>query len=301
MPKATATHLQIEYEACGPESGKPILLIPGLGMQLVRYSQAFVDELTQRGFLVIRMDNRDMGLSEGCESEGIPNHRKILAARLVGLRASVPYTLDDMAADCVGVLDHLGIERAHIAGCSMGGMIAQLVAIHHAPRTLSLTSIMSSTGHPMLPRPTPEAAAVLTQRRANPETHREAYLNEAVEIARVLGSPGYPDDDAVSRARAAADLDRAFRPSGFARQYAAILAAPHRRRALADVRVPATVIHGTDDPLVPIAAGRDTAQSLPDCELLEIDGMGHNIPDALNAAIADALAKVAERAARAAA
>lgn len=301
MPKALLNNLQIEYDITGDASGKPILLIPGLGMQLTGYPEGFVTALTTRGFRVIRLDNRDMGLSDGFEAAGRPNPRRVLTTRLMGLRPDVPYTLADMAADCAGVLDHLGIERAHIAGCSMGGMIAQLVAIRHPGRALSLTSIMSTTGHPMLPRPHPEAAAVLSQRRANPRTHREDYLDEAVDIAQILGSPGFPEDPAEIRARAAADLDRAFRPSGFARQYAAILAAPHRRRALSALRLPAAVIHGTADPLVPIAAGRDTADHLPGAVLTEIDGMGHNLPAALHTPIAEAITAVADRSEQAAA
>lgn len=296
MPKTNTSPTRIEYETSGPADGKPILLIPGLGMQLTRYTEAFVDQLIQRQFFVIRMDNRDIGLSDGFETASVPSQRKILTARLLGRKPNVPYTLDDMANDCVNVLDHLGIAKAHIAGSSMGGMIAQLVAIHHPGRTLSLSSIMSTTGHPTLPRATPEAQAVLTQRRADPETAREVFLDEAVEISRVLGSPGFPEDMDRIRARAAADLDRAFRPSGFGRQYAAIVAAPHRRKALAGVKVPSTVIHGSDDPLVPFAAGKDTAKSLANCDFVEITGMGHNIPELLNTRIADALAKVALRA-----
>lgn len=270
-------------------------------MQLTSYSEGFVSELVARGFLVIRLDNRDMGLSQGFEHAGRPNPRRILTKRLMGLRPDVPYRLDDMADDCAGLLDHLGIKQAHIAGCSMGGMIAQLVAIRHPERSLSLTSIMSTTGHSMLPRPHPEAAAVLSQRRADPRTRRDAYLDEAVEISRILGSPAHPEDAAEVRKKAAADLDRAFRPSGFARQYAAILAAPHRRRALRALDLPATVIHGAADPLVPIAAGRDTAEHLRGATLHEIDGMGHNLPAALAPRIADAIAEVAKRAHRAAA
>lgn len=297
MPRTTRTDLQIEYEVCGPQSGEPILLISGLGMQLTRYTETFVGQLLQRGFQVIRMDNRDIGLSDGFEGASLPSQRRILTARLLGQRPGVPYMLEDMAQDCIGLLDHLGIARAHIAGSSMGGMIAQLVAIHHPERTLSLASIMSTTGHPMLPRATPEALAVLSMRRADPATDRARYLEESVEISRVLGSPNYPEDAQLIRARTAADLDRSFRPSGFARQYAAILAAPHRRRGLAGVTVPSMVIHGSDDPLVPIAAGKDTARSLPACDLVEINGMGHNIPEQLAPRVAQALAQLAQRAA----
>ena len=185
---------------------------------------------------------------------------------------------------------------AHIMGCSMGGMITQLLAIRHPDKVLSITSVMSTTGHPSLPRATPAAQAVLAQKRSDPVSQRDAYLSESVEAAITIGSPAYPEDPDMLRARAAADLDRAFRPSGFARQYAAILASPHRRTELTKLALPALVIHGTDDPLVTIEGGRDTAACIPGCELIEIAGMGHNIPEALYAQISDAIARVAGRA-----
>lgn len=295
MPKANIRGLDIQYEVTGDRKNKPILLISGLGTQLTRYSETFCEELAQRGFYVIRMDNRDIGLSGGNEADGVPNFHAILAARAIGSKPRVPYTLNHMADDCAGLLDVIGVERAHVMGCSMGGMITQLLAIRHPDKVLSITSIMSTTGHPSLPRATPAAQAVLAQKRSDPVSQRDAYLSESVEAAITIGSPAYPEDPDMLHARAAADLDRAFRPSGFARQYAAILASPHRRNELEKLALPALVIHGTDDPLVTIEGGRDTAACIPGCELIEIAGMGHNIPEALYAQISEAIARVASR------
>ncbi|GAA5234555.1 alpha/beta fold hydrolase [Verticiella sediminum] len=296
MPKAICNGVGIHYEISAPENSKPIILIGGVGTQLTRWSEPFVQTLAAHGFRVIRFDNRDIGLSDGHEDAGVPDFRAVLAAKARGEAPAVPYTLDDMADDVAALLDHLQIERAHVAGASMGGMIAQLVAIRHPQRTASLTSIMSSTGNPDLPKATDAASQALTGRRADPRVDRAAFLDEAVMRAQVIGSPAHAEDAAELRARAEEDLDRAFRPDGFARQYAAILAAPDRRPALARLSVPTLVIHGADDPLVRAEGGRDTAAHVPGARLLEIAGMGHNIPHALNRQIADAIAELAARA-----
>lgn len=295
MPKANINGLDIQYDLIGDAGATPFLLIAGLGLQLTRYTERFCGMLADHGFRVIRMDNRDVGLSGGFDSDGIPDFRMISADRKAGLQPQVPYGLEDMADDCAGLLSHLEMGPAHVAGMSMGGMITQLMAIRHPEQVTTITSVMSTTGHPELPRATPEAQAVLVQRRSDPETQRDAFLDEAVETARVIGSPAYPEDPADIRERAAADLDRAFRPTGFARQYGAILAAPQRREALERLSLPALVIHGTDDPLIPVEHGRDTAKHIPGCDLLEIEGMGHDLPAALDKTITDALAGVAAR------
>lgn len=300
MPKVTCNGTGIHYEDHAPENSKPIILIGGVGTQLTRWSDTFVQALGARGFRVIRFDNRDIGLSDGHDDAGLPVFRDVLAAKARGERPALPYTLDDMADDAAALLEHLGIERAHVAGSSMGGMIAQLVAIRHPRRTASLTSIMSTTGNPELPRATDAASQALTERGTDPAVDREAYLDEAVRRAIVIGSPGYPEDAAELRRQAAADLARAYRPAGFARQYAAILAAPDRRPALARLAVPALVVHGADDPLVRVEGGRDTAASIPGARLLEIPGMGHNIPSALCDTIAQAIDELAQRAGSAA-
>lgn len=295
MPKAMCNGINIHYEVSGASTDKPIVLISGVGTQLTRWNEAFVQALVDEGFHVIRLDNRDIGLSDGHDAAGVPDYRQVLAAKSRGEPAAVPYTLDDMADDVAALLDHLSIERAHVVGSSMGGMIAQLVAVRHPSRTASLTSIMSTSGNPDIPKATDAASQALTLRSADPRENREAFLDEAVVRAQVIGSPGYPEDAAELRARAAEDLDRSFRPEGFARQYAAILAAPDRRPALRELRLPTLVVHGADDPLVRVEGGRDTAASVPGARLLEIPGMGHNIPTALNAPIVAAITALAAR------
>src|SRR5262249_38120088 len=210
----------------------------------------------------------------------------IVEALGAGRRPSAAYTLDDMAADAAGLLAALGIERAHIVGASMGGMIAQLVAADHAPRTLSLTSIMSSTGNPALPRAKPEAMAVLNNRGPDPNEDFDGFLARSVASSRVIGSPAYPPDEAATRARSEADFKRSFYPVGFARQYAGVMASPDRRPKLATITAPTVVVHGADDPLVPVEGGRDTAANIPGAELVVIDGMGHDLPPALVGRIA---------------
>ena len=201
-----------------------------------------------------------------------------------------------MAADAAGLLDALNIKRAHIVGASMGGMIAQLVAADHPEHTISLTSIMSTTGHPDLPRATPEAMTRLTTPAPDPRQDLEAYVAHSIASSRVIGSPGYPASDAELRTQAIETAQRSYYPLGFARQYAAIAASPHRREALARIRAPSTVIHGADDPLVPVEGGRDTAACIPGATLVEIAGMGHDVPPALYDQITDAICAVAARA-----
>lgn len=296
MPNADVNGTKIHYEVTGDRSNKPFLLISGVGTQLTRYSETFTKQLADQGFYVIRMDNRDIGLSDGFDDLGVPNLRDMVRELASGTLPTSPYSLDDMADDCAALLDHLDCAPAHVAGSSMGGMIAQLLAIRHPGHVATMTSIMSTTGHPSVPRATPEAMAVLTGKRSDPAKDRETYIDESVASSKTIGSPGYPEDDNVIRARAVADLDRAFRPAGFVRQYAAILAAPHRRDMLAGLKMPCLVIHGTDDPLVRVEGGRDTANSIPGSELLEIEGMGHDIPSGLYDQIVGALCGVAARA-----
>ncbi|ASM74988.1 MULTISPECIES: alpha/beta fold hydrolase [Roseobacteraceae] len=289
MPKSAANGVAIHYQVDGAAESKPILLLNGVGQQMTRWTDSFAMRLTALGYRVVRMDNRDVGLSDRPADASLPDLGALIRAKAGGAALEVPYQLDDMAADAAALLADFGIEKAHVAGVSMGGMIAQLVAINHPDRVLSLTSIMSTTGNPALPRATPAAQAVLSGQRISPLSNREAYLDQSVENARILGSPAYPEDADTLRAASAFDLDRAFRPDGFLRQYAAILAAGDRRDRLAKLDLPALVIHGADDPLVPVEAGRDTAASVPGARLLEIPGMGHNIPRALEVKIAEAI------------
>jgi len=295
MATVTANGLALEYEIHGEPDAQPLLLIMGLGAQLTRWSPEFVGALASRGFRVIRFDNRDIGLSEKLDAAGPPDVPGILEDRATGRPTRAAYTLDDMARDAVGVLDALGIPKAHIVGASMGGMIAQLVAADHPDRTLSLTSIFSTTGHRDVPPATPAAAERLTARAPDPKTDREGYIAHSIASARVIGSPAYPYSDAELRQQAIETVERSYYPMGFMRQYAAILASPHRRDKLATVKAPATVIHGTDDPLVPVEGGRDTAAHIPGATLIEIPGMGHDIPPAVQPVVIDAICAVAAR------
>jgi pimeloyl-ACP methyl ester carboxylesterase len=296
MPQIAANGLKIEYDTFGDERDEPLLLIMGIGAQMVRWSPTLCGKLAAKGFRVIRFDNRDVGLSEKLDVAGAPDVPAIFAARSRGETPAVPYLLSDMADDAVGLLTALGIERAHIVGMSMGGMIAQLVAADHPGRTLSLTSIMSTTGHASLPPGSPEAMAVLFTPAPDPHSDLEAYLDHAVQAAKVIGSPAYPTADETLRARAREWVARAYHPVGFSRQMAAVLASPDRRAKLAGVTAPTAVIHGDSDPLVHPDGGRDTAACIPGATLKIIPGMGHDLPEALYDEIVEAIAEVAARA-----
>jgi len=295
MPQAKANGITLEYDVHGPASGEPLLLIMGLGAQMTRWPLPFVDILVQRGLRVIRFDNRDVGLSERIESGGAPDLTKVIGAMMHGQTPDVPYLLDDMAADAVGLLDALGIARAHIVGASLGGMVAQLVAADYPDQVLSLTSIMSSTGNRQLPPAKPEAMAVLNNRGPDPTVDLDGYLAHAVIGARAIGSPGYPADDAGVRERSLNDFRRSYYPLGFARQYAAAVASADRRPKLAGITAPTVVIHGDADPLVPVEGGRDTAANVPGAELRIVPGMGHDFPPALYETIADGIMRAVER------
>ena len=294
MAEVQANGITITYDEFGAKDAAPLLLIMGLGAQMTRWAPAFCEAIAARGFRVIRFDNRDVGLSTHFVEAGIPDMPAVAAAVREGKPAPVPYDLSDMAADAAGLLDALGIARAHIVGASMGGMIAQLVAAEHPEKVLSLTSIMSNTGNPDTPRATPEAMAVLTNRPPHP-SDEEAYLKHTVASARVTGSPAYPADEAVLRANSLADVKRCYEPTGFARQMAAVTASGDRRAKLKTITAPTVVVHGEADPLVPVEGGRDTAANIPGAELVVIPGMGHDLPPALYGTLVDAIAKVAER------
>jgi pimeloyl-ACP methyl ester carboxylesterase len=296
MPQVQANGLTIEYDVTGPETGEPVLLIMGLGGQMTRWPQPFVDKLAARGLRAIRFDNRDVGLTSKLDAAGLPDFPAILKALGEGRPPPVAYTLSDMASDAVGLLDGLGIDRAHIVGASLGGMVAQLVAAEHPDRTLSLTSIMSSTGNRALPPASPEAMAVLNDRGPDPLQDFEGYVAHAVKGAQVVGSPGFPADPQALRERIVGDFERSYCPAGFQRQYAAAFASPDRRPKLATIKAPTVVIHGAQDPLVPLAGGQDTAENIPGAELIVIEGMGHDLPVQLYDRLADGIMRAVERA-----
>jgi pimeloyl-ACP methyl ester carboxylesterase len=294
MPDTNANGIRIEYATFGSEADPALLLVMGLGAQMTRWDDAFCELLAERGLRVIKFDNRDVGLSTHLTDVGAPRMSDIVAALAEGATPEVPYTLQDMAADGFGLLDALGIDRAHICGASLGGMIVQTMALDRPERVLSMTSIMSSTQHPSLPAAHPDAAAVLQQ---PPAISRNEAIERAVTSSRIIGSPGYPADPKRIRERAAQDYDRAFDPAGVARQMAAaVVATGTRRERLTRLEVPTLVIHGADDPLVPLACGEDTAAAIPDAELLVIDGMGHDLPVELHERLAEAIAAHALRA-----
>ena len=280
MPHVKANGLDIYYESHGPDDAEPILLIMGLGAQMSRWSPDFIAALTDAGHRVIAFDNRDIGLTEKLDAAGPPDMPAIFQAIREGRKPTVAYTLDEMAADAAGLIEALGIERAHIVGASMGGMIAQLVAADHPHRTLSLTSIMSTTGNPELPRAKPEAMARLNTPAPDPAKDLDAYLASAVEGAKVMAGT-YPVDEAQVRAQSLSDFRRSYYPVGFQRQYVGVLASPDRRPKLKTIKAPTVVIHGEDDPLVPVEGGRDTAANIPGADLRIIPGVGHEMPKAV--------------------
>ncbi len=276
MPSATVNGIRLEYETFGDAGAPAILLIMGLGMQLVAWPIPFCEALARQGFRVVRYDNRDIGLSSHFDHLGAPKLiLAILMARL-GMRVASGYTLDDMADDAAGLMDALGIERAHVAGVSMGGMIAQQLAARHAARLRSLTSIMSTTGARGLPPATREAQKVLFSRPRNPNDMR-SLVEHYLGVYRVLGSPGFPTDPEELRSRLEKSLQRSYHPQGVARQMHAIIAAGDRSAQVRRIQAPTLVIHGDCDPLVPIEGGRDTTAKVPGAKMKIVPGMGHDM------------------------
>src|ERR1700681_226973 len=287
MPRARANEVELEYETFGDAKAAPLLLIMGLGAQMISWDDAFCGQLADRGFHVIRFDNRDSGLSTWMEGAGIPD----MAAAFSG-NPQPAYQLDDLADDAAALLDALGIRAAHIVGASMGGFIAQLIAINHPDRVLSLTSIMSGPGGADEVPPKPEGAAVLM---SMPPPTREERIQQAMEGRKALLGPGDPFDEAFERKRAVRAFDRAYHPIGAGRQLVAILAAESRMDRLRQIHVPTLVIHGIDDVLVPVENGRLVAEAVPGARLIELEGMGHDVPRRAWPVVADAIEKIAHR------
>ena len=288
---APVNGIEICYETFGDADGAPLLLVMGLGAQMTAWDDEFAEGLADRGFHVVRFDNRDVGRSSKIETEPI-NFVEMFMRAQQGEQITAPYTLSDMAADAVGLLDHLGIAAAHVVGASMGGMIAQTIAIEHPDRVLTLTSIMSTTGERSVGQATPEALQRLLVR---PVGERDAVIEHSVETSRVIGSPDHFDEERA-RARAAAAFDRCYFPVGVGRQLIGIMASGSRADGLRDVRVPTLVIHGDRDPLVTPSGGQRTAELVPDAEFLEIAGMGHDLPPAVWSQVIDAVTRLAARA-----
>jgi pimeloyl-ACP methyl ester carboxylesterase len=260
------------------------MLMMGIGAQLIAWPDGLCDALVARGLQLVRFDNRDAGLSTHVVGAPAPN----LPAALAGDYASASYTLSDMAADCVGLLDALGFASVHLVGASMGGFIAQTVAIEYPARVRSLTSIMATTGDPNVGRAHPDVLREFA--KGGPATTREQVIARNVEIFRVVGSPGYPADEHAVAERAGRAFDRAFDPIGMARQAVAVVASGDRTAKLRELHVPALVIHGGDDKMCDVSGGRATAAAIPGAELIVIDGMGHDLPAALWPQLAGAIA-----------
>lgn len=285
--KIVANGVDIEIEDSGGEGRPVVLLVMGLGMQLISWPEPLVDALVAAGYRVVRLDNRDSGLSQQFDHLGKPNLLWQGLKYRLGLSLRPPYTLHDMALDALGVLDTLGIDVAHVMGVSMGGMIAQRMALAAPQRVLRLVSVMSSSGARNLPPPAPHVLKALLGRPADSsEAARIAY---AVRLFQLIGSPDFPVPEADWRTRVTASMARAYRPAGVVRQMAAILADRSRPGALSGLRCPTLVVHGRADALVPFACGEDTARRIPGAQLVGIAGMGHDLPPPVVARVLDAL------------
>lgn len=280
MAAIKANGITIEYEEKGNKSDPVIILVRGLGSQLTDWPDALIDGLAGRGFRVVYFDNRDAGLSTKTDGAGVPDVMGAMAMAAAGESVNPPYTLNDMASDVEGLMDALGIPSAHMFGISMGGMIVQILAARRAERVRSMISVMSSSANPDLPPGKPEAVASIMAPPPNPGD-RESVIAHTAETLRIIGSPGFPESDEKRRKTAARRYDRCHCPEGVSRQMMAVITGGSRVGLLKTITVPSLVIHGADDPLVPVAAGRDTAAHIPGAFLEIIDGMGHDIPDEL--------------------
>lgn len=278
--KSNGIEIEVEDSGAAPHAdGSPrpvVLLIMGLGMQLIAWPPELVMALVGAGYRVVRFDNRDAGLSTRMEALGTPNLVWEGLKHRMGWRIRAPYSITDMATDTVGVLDALNIERAHVVGLSMGGMIAQRVALQAPSRVLSLTSIMSSSGARGLPEAQPTVLRAMLSRPA--DKSRQAAIEHTVKLFKAIGSPSFPMSEAELRARVAAAAERSLYPKGIARQMLAVVADTSRAQALGRITAPTLVVHGRADPLVPFACGEDTARRIPGARLEGIDGMGHDLP-----------------------
>lgn len=292
MKQIKANGITINYEDRGPADGKPLLLVCGYTSTMMSWPIPLLEGLKEAGFRVIRFDNRDVGHTE--KLKGVPDVSKVAAAVREGKTPDMPYTLADMAADGMGLLDVLGIKKAHIMGISMGGMIVQNMAINHPEKLLSVTSIMSTTGNPELPAASKEAMTALQERPASSD--REVVIRHNMKGRRVYQSPAYPMSDEALYERCAREYDHMYYPEGTVRQYAAIVGDGSRVERLKNVRLPFLVIHGKADPLVPVEGGIDTAKYVAGAKLELIDGMGHDLPVELCPRYVELISELAESA-----
>ncbi|MCA9689982.1 MAG: alpha/beta hydrolase [Nannocystaceae bacterium] len=294
MPRVAVQGIEIEFDTFGDPANPPMLLLMGLGCQMTLWSPEFCQRLADAGFWVIRYDHRDIGLSTHLTDLGIPKIVRMLALGRIGVATSAPYTLEDMAGDALGLLDHLGVEKAHLVGVSMGGMIAQLLALDAPSRTASLCSWMSSTGARRHANPRARALRALL---ATPPRDRAGRIEHGVRVWRAIGSGGALFDLEHVRHAAAAGYDRSADTRGAARQLAAIVSAPPRDARLKQLEIPTLVMHGKRDPLIPVAAGKATAAAIPGARLVLFDELGHDVPPPLYERFAEAIVDNARRAA----
>lgn len=277
MPHVTANNIQIAYETYGDPKHPAALLIMGLGGQLTMWSDKLVEDLVAGGYRVILFDNRDIGLSHHHTGEKSPGILRQILLRRLGVKLKAPYELIDMARDTVGLMDALKLEAVHLVGISMGGMIAQHVASLNPDRVLSLTAIMTTTGNPKLPRPSGEIMKAMIRRGPQPTT-REAIIDQSVATFEVIGTPGENQNTNGMRDRITRSYDRSYHPAGLLRQMSAIVASGDFRKHTRNIKVPTLVLHGTADPLVPIEGGRDVAKLVRGARMVELEGMGHDVP-----------------------
>lgn len=287
--------VELAYDSFGNENDEVILLIAGLGTQMIRWTDSFCHLLAAQGFRVIRFDNRDVGCSTHFSHYPTIDFDALAATLISGKRPDIPYTLDDMSNDAIGLLDALSIDRAHFIGRSMGGMIAQIASSEYPERVLSLTSIMSSSGNPTLPQTSPDVMGMMTKPAPNPFEDEAGFLAHSVSFAKRIAGTGYPFEEDTYRALILEEVHRAYDPGGVGRQMAAIAVSGDRRPRLATIKVPTLVIHGMDDPLFVPACGEDTAYVIPGAELMLVDGMGHDLPHQLYKVIVDGIVLTARR------
>jgi pimeloyl-ACP methyl ester carboxylesterase len=294
---ARANGIDLAYDGFGNTADEAILLIAGLGTQMIRWTDLFCEDLAARGYRVIRFDNRDAGYSTHLRHCAPPDFGTLVAALMAGRKPMVPYTLHDMAADAIGLLDALAIERAHVVGRSMGGMIAQIMASDHPERIPSLTSIMSSTGNPALPQAAPDVMAMMMRPAPDPISSEAEFLAHGVAFARRISGGIHSLDEQAHRLLIREETRRAYDSGGYGRQIAAMAVTGDRRSHLATINVPTLVIHGADDPLILPACGKDTAISVPHARLMLIEGMGHDLPPSLYRTVNEAIDQTARRSA----
>ena len=275
MAKVDSNGIQIEYDTFGEPGSPALLLIIGLGGQLIDWDEGLCRELAQSGLYVIRFDNRDAGLSTKLEPAGIPDIMGIIQSMMKGEKVDPPYTIEDMAADAVGLLDALDIDKAHLCGMSMGGMIAQTIALNYPQRVSSLISIYSKSGDPEEPPPTPEAMQLML---TPPPIGRDAIIEFNMNLFNKISGTGFAYDQTWLREHVARGYDRSYYPQGAARQLAAVFTQQNRKPALKSLSVPALIVHGSDDPLVNVECGRKIAAAIPDARLMIVEGMGHDLP-----------------------